>query len=450
MDIQIMAGLLWRLRVLRQRDRWTRQELEAYQATALRRLRDYAYANSPFYRQFHQGMAGRPLHELPVLTKAMVMEHFDDLVTDRAIHLKDVETHLAQLQDDGQFLGRYWVNTTSGSTGRRGIFLFNRSEWTSVLASFARAHEWAGAEISLSHSMKMASVASTTPWHMSARVAATLRSRWMPALRLAASEPVESIVLQLNEWQPDMLVSYASMARILADEQSAGRLHIHPHLVFTSSEVLTEETRRRAEQAWNQRLFNQYATTETAGLAAECLEHAGLHLLEDLVIAEVVDKDNRPVSPGVFGDKVLVTVLFNRTQPLIRYELSDSVQMAPQACPCGRPHALVGGIQGRMEDVLRLPAAAGGEVAVQPLVFHRVMDAVPAGGWQVMQDAGGLHVLLSGVRQGFEDATIAVQLRDALAAQGAVPPAIQVERVAAIPQTAAGKAPLIKRNVRAG
>jgi phenylacetate-CoA ligase len=255
----------------------------------------------------------------------------------------------------------------------------------------------------------------------------------MPALRLAASEPVESIVLQLNEWQPDMLVSYASMARILADEQSAGRLHIHPHLVFTSSEVLTEETRRRAEQAWNQRLFNQYATTETAGLAAECLEHAGLHLLEDLVIAEVVDKDNRPVSPGVFGDKVLVTVL-----------------LAPQACPCGRPHALVGGIQGRMEDVLRLPAAAGGEVAVQPLVFHRVMDAVPAGGWQVMQDAGGLHVLLSGVRQGFEDATIAVQLRDALAAQGAVPPAIQVERVAAIPQTAAGKAPLIKRNVRAG
>lgn len=450
MDPHLMLGLLWQLRELRQRDRWTRRQLEQHQVNAQRRLRSYAYARSPFYRHFHQGLEDHPLNELPVLTKAMVMEHFDDLVTDRAIRLADVEAHLARMQDDERFLSRYWVTTTSGSTGRRGIFLFDRPEWTSVLASFARAHEWAGASISLSHGMKMASVASTTPWHMSALVAATLRSRWMPALRLAASEPLESIVRQLNEWKPDMLVSYASMARILADEQLAGRLAIYPHLVFTSSEVLTDETRRRAEKAWSRPVFNEYATTETAGLAAECREHTGLHLMEDLVITEVVDNDNRPVPPGVFGDKVLVTVLFNRTQPLIRYELNDSVQVAPDACPCGRPHILLAAIQGRRENVLRFPAVAGGQVAVQPLVFHSIMDAAPAGGWQVLQEADGLHVLLSGVREGFESESITVPMTNALAAQGAVPPPIRVERVAAIPQTSAGKAPLIRSNLHAG
>jgi len=56
----------------------------------LRSLREYAYAHSPFYQGFHQGLTDAPLHELPVLTKAMLMEHFDELVTDHAIRLKEV------------------------------------------------------------------------------------------------------------------------------------------------------------------------------------------------------------------------------------------------------------------------------------------------------------------------------------------------------------------------
>jgi phenylacetate-CoA ligase len=41
----------------------------------LRQLRGHAYAHSPFYRRFHAGRTDHPLHELPVLTKAIVMEH---------------------------------------------------------------------------------------------------------------------------------------------------------------------------------------------------------------------------------------------------------------------------------------------------------------------------------------------------------------------------------------
>jgi phenylacetate-coenzyme A ligase PaaK-like adenylate-forming protein len=173
-----------------------------------------------------------------------------------------------------------------------------------------------------------------------------------------------------------------------------------------------------------------------------------MHLFEDLVITEVVDEDNRPVPPGVYGHKVLVTVLFSRTMPLIRYEMSDSVRPAISPhCPCGRPFALIDGIQGRAEDVVRLPATSGGKVSVQPIVFHRVMDAVPAGGWQIVEGTEGLTVLLSGVREGFADATLIDSLRRELAAQGAIAPPVKVRRVANIPRTAVGKAPLIKSRV---
>ena len=49
----------------------------------------------------------------------------------------------------------------------------------------------------------------------------------------------------------------------------------------------------------------------------------------------------------MFGEKVLVTVLFSRTMPLIRYEITDSVRMSPDPCPCGRPFHVLAEIRGR-------------------------------------------------------------------------------------------------------
>ncbi len=264
---------------------------------------------------------------------------------------------------------------------------------------------------------------------------------------MAASEPKDSIVERLNAWQPEVLIAYASMMRILADEQLAGRLQIVPRAVFTSSEVLTKQTRRRIVQAWGERLFNQYAATESGSLAAECNHHRGIHLMEDLVIFEVVDRDNRPVPPGVYGDKLLITVLGSRTQPLIRYELDDSVRLATTACPSGHPFALIDAIQGRVEDVLSFPGTAGKVVNVHPLVFSRIMDTLPVSGWQVIQEIDGLRVLLSGIRGEFGDEMLVDTLRQALAEQGVIVPHVEVQRVPTIPKTAAGKAPLIKSNL---
>lgn len=233
----------------------------------------------------------------------------------------------------------------------------------------------------------------------------------MPGLRLASSEPNPEIIRQLNSFKPDVLGGYASIVRILAEEQIVDSLNIHPHAIYTSSEVLTFETRQRIEMAWGCKPFNQYGSTETGGLAAECEQHRGMHLFEDRVIAEVVDQDNQPLPPGVFGEKLLITDI--------------------QGCP---------------EDILSFPAVACGEVVLHPPVFHRVMDIIPSNGWQVVQEADRLIVLLSGVREDFADEALVNMLRQALQAQGAVVPLIMVKLVTSIPQTATGKAPLIKSN----
>ena len=302
------------------------------------------------------------------------------------------------------------------------------------------------------HRMKMASVAALatgSPWHMSAQVAKTFNSRlmsaWMPTLSFDAAQPLAEIVQQLNAWQPHMLAGYASMMRVLADEQLAGRLHIHPHMIIPGSEVLTDETRRRIETAWGHAPFNAYGATEAgAGLAAETTDHTGMYVFEDNAIVEVVDDLYHPVPSGVYGDKVLITVLTSQTQPLIRYELSDSVRLSPDPSPSGLPFCRIDGIQGRTEDILHLPGSFGGEVSVHPITFHHVLDSLPVSGWQVVQEADGLRVLLSGALHTVNDSMLVDALLGALTTQSVVALPISVQHVAAIPKNATGKAPLIK------
>ena len=447
MDVRLITQLLAKRGRLRAQERMARRELEDYRAQALGILRDFAYAHSSFYREFHRGLYAAPLEELPVLTKATLMAHFDDLVTDRAVRLEDVKAYAADRRGNGLFLGRYQVYATSGTSGRPGLFLVNRDEWSTMLAAALRSFEGAGIMLKLTRRLKMAQITSANSSHMSAQGGRSMGNWWMPVLLLSASEPVATIVGRLNAWQPEALLAYASIIRVLADEQSAGRLAIAPRTIISGSEVLTRETRRRAVEAWGDVLFNMHGTTECGGIGAECDRHRGMHLQEDLVIVEVVDRHNRPVPVGESGEKLLVTVLASRTQPLIRYEVDDSLRLAPDQYPCGRAFSLIDEIQGRVHEILSFPGPAGEGINVHPIVFHNLMDTLSVSGWQIVQDADRLHVLLTGVPASFNEDSLADAIGRALAGQGAVVPRVNIEHVPAIPQNESGKTPLVKSNL---
>jgi len=443
MGLGFIAGVLRQRAALRRHERWDRAALASHQAAELDRLRRWAVDRSPFYRRFHAGSESRPLADLPVLSKSQLMESFDELVTDRRVRLAELREFLERLEGYRLFQDRYWVARTSGSTGAPGVFLWSRPEWTSVVASYARAQEWAGINASLMRRTRLGVVSSRIPWHQSALVGMSVDSVFVPVRRFDATAPLGEIVEGLNEWQPENLVCYASMGRILAEEQLAGRLRLAPRAVMCSSEVLTPESRGRIRSAFGVEPFNVYAATEPAGVAAECERHR-LHLFEDLVITEVVDDRNRPVPVGQVGAKVLVTVLFSRTQPLIRYEMSDTICLTDTRCECGRELGLVDRIEGRTEDVLVLPAAGGTTASIHPNVFHRVLEPLPVKQWQVEQMADGIVLRIVPGKGSVAPQTIVATLTTALAEAGAMPIPIHVELVNVVDKTPLGKTPLIK------
>jgi phenylacetate-coenzyme A ligase PaaK-like adenylate-forming protein len=447
MDAVLMARVLALRALWHPRERWDASRIAAHRERAVAQARRHAVERSPFYRRLHGGLADAPLGVLPPVTKAQLMERWDEAVTVPGLRLADAEAHLHDLvEHDGDpgvpWRGRWWVAATAGTTGRRGVFVWDRREWAAVLASYARANDWAGLLTWPLHPVRVAVVSSRRPTHQSAAVGASLHSSVVPTLRLDATAPLASAVAALNDFGPDLLVGYASVLRPLAAEQLAGRLHVAPRAVMSASEVLSPPAARDMAAAWGSPPIDVYAATETAGLASTC--SAGRrHLYEDLVIAEPVDSDYRPVPDGVPGEKLLVTVPFARTVPLIRYEMSDRIAVDGRGCPCGRAFALLAGVEGRAEDILTLPGRAG-PVDIHPNVFHDALDGVPVTGWQVVQRPDGIDVLLEGLPEGPESARAAQRIDSALAAAGAPGTRVRVLPAAVLERTALGKAPLVR------
>jgi len=186
-------------------------------------------------------------------------------------------------------------------------------------------------------------------------------------------------------------------------------------------------------------VVDQYTTTEAGCIAAECREGAGLHVQEDLVIVEVVDERNRAVRAGETGAKILLTVLFNRATPLIRYELADRVLPARDACPCGRPFRLLERVEGRRRELLTLANAAGEPVAVHPIALLEVLDGLPVRGWSIAFAKGVLTVRLVPDERAVDDAELIRALEESLRRRGVIPPPIRVERGSEVGLTAGRK-----------
>jgi phenylacetate-CoA ligase len=376
-----------------ERDRWPREQLLAYQPARLREILQHAAASSPFYCDVLGNVADGDidLQRLPVLTKATLMAEFDRIVTDRRLRLTDVEQHLADGYAAAPLLGEYRVAVSGGTTGQRGVVVYDQNAWEISVANVRRVLGIMG----LALEARVLGIGAPTPLHLTNRLFAELRPGRTDAPRLAVTMPLADVVESLNAYQPEAVITYPTYIRRLAEEQNAGRLQISPQQFGSVAEPLTPDIRELARKTWRASVLNSYGSTEAGVIAQECPSTTGLHVVEDLLVLEVVDRHNQPVPLGGAGEKVLVTNLFNRTLPLIRYELSDLVTVADGRCPCGRSHLRLASIKGRREDILTLPDRNGGQVGIHAVQLEAPLLSIPeVRQFQVSPRTDGLLVRL--------------------------------------------------------
>lgn len=341
---------------------WSRQRLLAHQQYELKQALRHAVTASPYYAETIGDLVARdaPIHEFPVLTKRLLMENFDRIVTDRRLTRRAVEQHVDGRDAAALLLGEYRAAATGGTTGERGVFIYDDRGWLSVMANIVRFRRM----LKVVPSTRSVGIAAASPIHLSYRFYEELRANEPEAPKLDLTMQVPHIVEALNRYQPEVIATYPSFIRVLAKEQAAGRLKISPRILRSGAETLAQDVRELAMETWHAPVINSYSSTEVGLMGQECGEASGVHLAEDICVFEVVDDDNRPVPPGTQGSRFLVTPLTNRVLPLVRYELTDIVTLATGPCRCGSPLARIEMIEGRKEEVLRFSKRDGGHVDV--------------------------------------------------------------------------------------
>ena len=367
-------GLIEKMIKTYKADFWTREKIASVQKKRLASLVNYARENSPFYRDLYKDIPDDyTLTDLPTVSKPQLMEHFDQVLTDRNISMKRIDDFTQNIDNIGRMLDdKYLIFKTSGSTGNPAVVLYDKgnidvSSAVAAFRTFARKEDF---RKFMKHGKKTAGVFADYGFYLACGMSRYLQLQ-MPhkksKITVDVNAPEEEIISKLNDFQPAMLSGYPSNLALLADFEE---LNIHPDVVITGGELLTDEIRTKLTDKFGCYVQTHYSCTEGGEIACEC-EEKHLHINEDWVIVEPVDKDGNPVPYGAMSDKVLITNLSNHIQPFIRYELTDRVIVHNEKCKCGR-NTLWLEIEGRTDDILKF--AAG--VHIAPMSLYKVLEEV--------------------------------------------------------------------------
>jgi phenylacetate-CoA ligase len=370
-----LAAIAARMPAHVERLSWSADQIRDERQRALRETLAYAKAKSPWHanRLDHvdpQSFTEADMQTLPVMTKTEVMSNWNAIVTDRRLTLADCNAHIAAKLNgtcrDYYYLNDYLVIATGGSSGVRGVFPWSWDEFIEIACVTFRYQLRDEPPGRLSGRRLLAAIEAGetvhgSPFLFSVRTDPQALVSWFPA-----STPIAEMVAELNRAQPTQINAFASSLEELAAEALAGRLRIDPRRVTTNSEPLLPETRVAARKAWNVEINNMWGCVEVGHIGIECDAHEGMHRSDDLIITEFVDHNDRPAADPDAIDRVLVTSLFGRTLPLIRYELTDVPVPADRPCSCGAAFPLIASVKGRSDDIFIYP----GHVQIHPLVFR--------------------------------------------------------------------------------
>jgi phenylacetate-CoA ligase len=365
------------LRELRGHEKWTSEQITAFQLKALQKIVRHARAVSPFYSDYPELnlRTCADIARYPVLNREVVRENGDRLAS-RAVQTSE----------------RIKVGTT-GTTGASLQVTYSEPVARRHWAFRMRQWSWAGVKtrtprITFFGSRVVPPERTEPPfWTHNFLERQTLAS----IFHLSESNASHYIDF-LRQNSGKVLEGFPSVLAILADFILKTGKPIPMRAVFTDGEPLYPFLRESIEKAFATRAYDLYGNTEYAGLIHEC-EHGQMHAIPEYAYLEILDAEDRPVGPGEEGYFVW-TSFVNDAMPLIRYRIGDrGCWQATGPCSCGRNFPLVVPTITRDSDTLRCP---DGRLFSPRALNQCLKGATSLRFCQLLHERPG-HVLIRGV-----------------------------------------------------
>ena len=326
---------------------WSAEAICNYRDTRLREFIKHSFLTVPYYRRHFKALGVMPqdikgvadLKHLPVLTKA------------------EVQVNYQGLRSDAAATGRRFDITTSGTTGGGLLMMTTRHAIQEQWAVWWRYRRWHGLDFGVwcayFGGRDIVPYRQTKPpfWRYNFAGKQIIFSQYHMN---AANMPY--YVEELKRQKPPWLHGYPSLLAALAGFMLDHDIDLGYQVrwVTAGAENLTPHQTMLIELAFHTKPRQHYGMEEAVANFSEC-EFGNLHVDEDFSGVEFLPCQDGP------GYRVVGTNFTNYAFPLIRYDVQDVVSLAQEACPCGRPGRIVGGVDGRLEDhiILRNGARFG-------------------------------------------------------------------------------------------
>ncbi|MEB8329861.1 phenylacetate--CoA ligase family protein [Flavobacteriaceae bacterium KMM 6897] len=318
-------SLMSYLHFLKKSDKWSEKELLDYQIKKCREFLEFVYKYSPYYKEIFDKNGFKPtefhdleqLKQLPPITKENLLQF-------------NIE-----IQSNYQFK-KSFISSTSGTSGQLLKFLKNE-EWDShTRAAIFRGYTWYdvnpwdrnGYLWGYNIDPKAARKIKLLDW---------LQNRFR--LYTYKSKEIENFARNLKGAK--YLHGYSSIIYEVAKLVNKSGLII-PHnlkMIKGTSEKVYDSYQEEVKKAFGLKMLIEYGATESGLIGFECPQ-GSIHIAMENVI---IEEEN---------GEILVTNLLSRSFPIIRYRLGDGIKLADPnyKCPCGRAHAVILDIHGRLGE----------------------------------------------------------------------------------------------------
>jgi phenylacetate-CoA ligase len=171
---------------------------------------------------------------------------------------------------------------------------------------------------------------------------------------LSVASPLEETISKINDFQPDVIVSYGSFLEVLFRKLEHREISMHlPRVILYGGDGMTIEARKMIEEKFGVPVFSSYQCVESFKIGFFCEHRRGFHLHSDLCHVKIIDSNGKNLPNGTKGE-VVISNLVNRGSVLLNYRLGDIGTISEDPCSCGRTFPLLSELEGRVEDIIQL------------------------------------------------------------------------------------------------
>ena len=324
-------------------ERLTTEQLDQYRNKTFKKIVKYAY-NVPLYHEKYKAAGIHPrdingikdIVKLPFITKNDLRNNFPDRIIPKNYNKKNV-----------------FVVSTGGTSGKP-VFVYTdiitMAESTVPNSREAKFFKLNTRKSRFAHignfSKDRIDLVTQEKFYANIKRFISIDN----ILNLDVNQPITDIMKKLNDFKPDVIISYPNIHQHLAYLKRKGfGKNVQPKLLTVGGSMLDEYVRRYVEDAFSCRLLNVYPSVEAGtNIAFECSEGTW-HIHPDYFHIEVIDEHGNLIPHGERGH-IVITRLYGRGTPIVRYTgMDDWIRFSPnKECRCGLTTPVIESFEGRM------------------------------------------------------------------------------------------------------